>query len=276
MDEPVDSHVHVWIDDGLRYPRLAGSQDYPPGQFPPEVYLSHARLCGATRAVLVQMSFYGFDNSYLLDSMRTHPGIFSGIAVVDSASDRPEEAMRRLAGDGVRGFRIAPGNRPHDWLETPGMRAMWRFGAEHRLAMCPLINPSAIEAIDAMCSRFPDTVVIIDHLARIGADGPIRDNDVRLLCGLARLPNVFVKVSAFYALGDKRAPYDDLVPMIQRVYESYGPRRLMWGSDCPFQIEGGHSYAASIDFVRERLPFLSDEDRAWLLSRTAAAWFFGG
>ena len=85
---------------------------------------------------------------------------------------------------------------------------------------------------------------------------------------------MYVKVSAFYALGRKQSPYADLVPLIHRVFDDYGPRRLMWGSDCPFQVEDGHSYAGSLALVREELPFLSAEDRAWILGRTAESVFF--
>jgi predicted TIM-barrel fold metal-dependent hydrolase len=83
-----------------------------------------------------------------------------------------------------------------------------------------------------------------------------------------------VKVSAFYALGRKTAPYLDLAPMIRRVFEDYGPRRLMWASDCPFQVENGHKYADSVSLIREKLDFLSNEDRDWLLEKTAAGLFF--
>src|SRR6185503_6855427 len=121
---------------------------------------------------------------------------------------------------------------------------------------------------------YPDTPVVIDHLARIGADGQIRDADVRLLCGLSKHKNVKVKVSAFYALGRKQEPYKDLAPLIRRVFEDYGPRRLMWASDCPFQVEKGHRYEPSIALIRDGLPFLSQEDREWMLGRTAASVFF--
>jgi predicted TIM-barrel fold metal-dependent hydrolase len=140
--------------------------------------------------------------------------------------------------------------------------------------MCPLVGPDALPSIDRMCTKHPDTPVVIDHLARIGADGTIRDADVRLLCGLAKHKNVKVKVSAFYALGRKQAPYTDLGPLIRRVFEDYGPRRLMWASDCPFQVEKGHHYEPSIALIRDRLPFLSKEDREWILGRTAESVFF--
>lgn len=274
MQQAIDAHVHVWTDDRKRYPRASGLAEYQPDRFTPEDYFSHARPSGVARTVLIQMSFYSFDNSYMVDSIRAYPGKFSGVGIVDSASPHPEQAMKDLATSGIRGFRITPGNSPATWLDTPGMKAMWQYGAEGNLAMCPLVNPEALVSIDRMCTKHPDTRVVIDHLARIGADGQIRDSDVRLLCGLAKHPNVAVKVSAFYALGRKAAPYTDLTTLIRRVFEDFGPRRLMWASDCPFQVQNGHTFASSIALIRSGLPFLSNEDREWLLAKTAESIFF--
>jgi predicted TIM-barrel fold metal-dependent hydrolase len=271
----IDAHVHVWTDDRARYPRPAGEADYPPPRFTPEDFLAHARPNGVARAVLVQMSFYRADHSYMLEAMRVHPGRFSTIGLVNTGVGDAVAAMTELAGRGVRGFRIAQGTAsPQTWLDGAGMAAIWRFATERRLALCPLVNPDALAAIDRMCGRFPETTVVIDHLARIGVDGTIRDADVQALCALAKHRHVHVKVSAFYALGHKRAPYTDLAPMIRRVFEAYGPKRLMWGSDCPFQVQDGRTYRASVELVREHLDFLTAEDRGWLLSKTAESLFF--
>jgi hypothetical protein len=48
----------------------------------------------------------------------------------------------------------------------------------------------------------------------------------------------------------------------------------MWASDCPFQLQQAHTYDASIALVREKLPFLSPDDREWLLAKTAQSVFF--
>jgi predicted TIM-barrel fold metal-dependent hydrolase len=274
MSPAIDAHVHVWTDDRSRYPRAPDSRDYLPARFTPEDLFAQTRPAGVARIVLIQMSFYRFDNSYMLDSIRSHPGVFSGVGIVDASGPAPDKAMEDLARQGVRGFRIVPGSSPQTWLDTSGMATMWATGAKRHLAICPLIGPDALPSVDRMCAKHPDTPVVIDHLARIGADGAIRDQDVRLLCGLARHKNVKVKVSAFYALGRKQAPYTDLAPLIRRVFEDYGPRRLMWASDSPFQVQDGHRYEPSIALVRDRLPFLSNEDREWILSRTAASVFF--
>ena len=273
----IDAHSHVWTPDTARFPLAAGFRldEMQPPSFTPQELMAHARPLGVGRAVLIQMSFYGFDNSYLLAAIAASPGAYSGVAVIDDAAARPADEMRRLKKLGVRGFRIYPRTNPVDkWLDHDGLTAMWRAGAADRLAMCHLVNPSALPSIDRMCERFPDTPVVVDHLARIGVDGQIRDDDVAALCRLARHKHTCVKVSAFYALGKRQAPYLDLAPLVRRVYDAFGPQRLMWASDCPFQVQGGHTYRDSLALVAERLDFLSNADRQWLLGRTAQAVFF--
>ena len=91
---------------------------------------------------------------------------------------------------------------------------------------------------------------------------------------MAKHKKVMVKVGAFYALGKKQAPYTDLAPVIRKVVAAFGPQRCMWESDSPFQVQEEHTYRASIDLVRNRLNFLSDDDKDWLLRRTAENFFF--
>ena len=140
--------------------------------------------------------------------------------------------------------------------------------------MCLLADPDALPAVATMCAKHPKTTVVIDHFARIGMKGEINEGDVDRLCRLADFPHVHVKTSAFYALGKKAAPYTDMGPLIHRLRDAYGANRLMWASDCPFQVEGGHTYADSIAVIRDRLDFLTAEDKSWMLRKTAEKVFF--
>ena len=272
----IDAHVHVWTPDVTAFPRpprAAGSPSYQPDSFTPEQLLAIARPSGVSRIVLIQMSFYGTDNSYMLDAIKRYPGTFVGVGILDHQAPQVRNQMLRLQPLKVHGYRIVPGPDTAGWLDAPGMQAMWQCGAEKRIAMCPLIGPDAIASVDRMCGKFPDTPVVIDHMARVGADGVVRETDIRALCGLARHKNTHVKVSAFYALGKKQYPYTDLIPLIRALYDAYGPQRLMWASDSPFQVQKPHTYAGSIELVRDRLDFLSKEDHEWLLRKSAEKVF---
>ena len=273
----IDAHVHVWTPDTAKYPLAAGyrREEMLPPSFTPEELFAQMRPCGVGRVVLVQMSFYGFDNSYMLDTIARFPGVFSGIAVIDDSAARPQDEMRRLKPLGVRGFRIYPRNMPVDrWLDGAGLAAMWDCGAQENMAMCCLVNPPELPAIDQMCEKRPDTPVVIDHFGRVGMTGEIREADVAELCRLARHKHTYVKVSAFYALGKKKPPYTDLGPMIRRLRDAFGPERLMWATDCPYQVQDENTYRDSIELVRSRLDFLSADDRQWLLHKTAERVFF--
>lgn len=272
----IDAHVHVWTPDIKKYPLAAGYQkaDMQPSSFTPAQLMAHAKPCGVSRIVLIQMSFYGFDNSYMLHTMRKFKGTYSGVAVINEKDD-PTTEMKRLARHGVRGFRIRPRNQsPEKWLAGDGMQAMWKCGADQGLAMCHLINPEYLPSVDQMCQKYPRTPVVIDHFARIGIDGSIRSEHVDDLCRLARFPHVAVKVSAYYALGKKKAPYHELGPMIRSLRDAFGAERLMWASDCPFQVQGEHTYAASIDLIKSGLDFLTVAEREWILRKTAEQIFF--
>jgi predicted TIM-barrel fold metal-dependent hydrolase len=115
---------------------------------------------------------------------------------------------------------------------------------------------------------------VIDHFARIGMAGGFKEADVRNLLRLARHAKTHVKASAFYALGGKKAPYLDMAPLIRQVRDAFGAQRVMWASDCPFQVDPGHNYRDSIALIRDRLDFLSETDKAWMLRGTAERVFF--
>lgn len=273
----IDAHVHVWTPDTNAFPLAPGYQPsaMQPPSFTPEEILAIARPHGVTRIVLIQMSFYRLDNRYMLDAMRRFPGVFAGVGIVDGSATRPQDAMRELAKQGVRGFRINPGSQTIDaWLGSPGMAEMWKCAGDDGLTLCPLVGPNALPGLAAMCAKHPRTRVVLDHFARIGVSGQFLEADINSLCALAKFPHVHVKASAFYAFGQKRAPYLDFGPMIRRLRDAFGPQRLMWATDCPYQIQRGHTYADAIALIRDRLDFLSARDRDWMLRGTAEKVFF--
>lgn len=270
----VDAHVHVWTHDTKRYPLAHGQtkETMDPQSFTPEHLFVHTAPSGISRIVLIQMSYYRDDNSYMVDMMRRYPGVFGGVGIVNQNAD-PCATMRRLAKEGVRGFRIVGGEAPDAWLEGQGMAAMWKCGGEEGLAMCPLMNPQNLPALDRQCEKFPQTPVVIDHCARIGIGG-IKKSDVDLLCGLAHHKKVLVKLSAFYALSQVPRAYSDLTPLIRPLLDAYGPERLMWASDGPFQMMNGHNCKEAIELIRSGLDFLSESDKEWILKKTAEKAFF--
>lgn len=272
----IDAHVHVWNQDLERYPLAPefAPENMAPPTFTPSELFSHAKASGVDRIVLIQMSFYGFDNSYMLDAIARWPDVFGGVAVIDHAADDAADVMAQLRQKGVRGFRIQPrGASPADWLSDDAYRRMCGVAGELGMAICPLIDPEYLPAVGRAAQAFPQTTFVVDHLGRIGIGGRIEQAQIDDLCALSEHANCLVKVSAFYALGQKRPPHEDLIPMIRQVYQSFGAERLMWATDCPFQV-GNETYEDSISLVRDRLEFLTEADKESILTRTAERVFF--
>jgi predicted TIM-barrel fold metal-dependent hydrolase len=280
----IDAHVHVWTEKTGRYKHresypipggvVIKTESIEPRDFPPETILGHARGSDVDRVVLIQMSFYGTDNSYMTDTIAKRPKTFRGVGYVDPEAPGVGDTMAALLAKGVTGFRIVPvGGTEGRWLQTKGYEAMFRAAADTRQAMSCLLNPDALKEVGRMAAAHPGAPIVIDHMARIGADGQIRRAEVDALCALARHKNINVKLSAFYALSRKKPSYDDLLPMIRRLYDAYGPERLMWASDCPFETLHG-TYEGSISLIRDRLDYLSKDARDHILRGTAERVYF--
>ena len=192
------------------------------------------------------MSYYGFDNSYMLDMIALHKGAFVGTAVIDPAGDAPDKLMGELAKKRVRAFRIYPGlesgTKPNagagkGWLRPDGYDKMFAAGAKNNQAISCLIDPDALPEVDRMCTKYPDTPVIIDHLCRIGVDGTIRDKDVDALCAHGQAQARHGQGRRVLRPGQEVPPYTDLGPMIEKVVKAFGAESLHVGER--LSVSGG-------------------------------------
>jgi len=102
------------------------------------------------------------------------------------------------------------------------------------------------------------------------AAGMAKDNTVAqaisATVGLAKYPNVSVKVSASPGLSHESYPYRDVAVHIQRVFDAYGPQRSYWGTDLTNTYARG-SYRQRITHFTEELGFLSETDKDWVMGR---------
>jgi predicted TIM-barrel fold metal-dependent hydrolase len=77
------------------------------------------------------------------------------------------------------------------------------------------------------------------------------------LLDLARYPNVYVRTSLHNPSKTKQPPFRDVWPFLERIYDRFGPRRLIWANFFELLI------------MRDLIPFFKAEDKEWILRRTA-------
>ena len=281
MNGIIDAHVHVWTPNLKEYPLAPGftPASITPPSFTLDELLEQAEANGVKRVHLIQMSFYGGDHRYLLDALRRYPKKFSGAGLLvppEDGGEPPVEQARRMTDWGLRAMRVVGGSlrgRPGEWMGDRGYDDLFAFCAQSQLVPSFLVSPPDLPEIDRMCRRYPEAMVIVDHMARVGLDQTPVHAAADALCDLARHRRVYVKVGAFYALSLSGPPYHDLLPLIRQVIEAFGAQRCMWESDSPFQTLPPHDYAASISLLRGAT-VLSAQEKDHLLRNTAEAVLF--
>jgi predicted TIM-barrel fold metal-dependent hydrolase len=267
----VDAHAHVWEEDTTSYPWDPSLGIQPNFSAPVESLLGEMEANGVQSTVLVQPSNYGFDNSYLIDSVRRYSQRFAGVALVnpwaEDAGSRLEWLVER---SDIHGARLVAALNPQaPWLDRQLTRAFWAKADDLGIPICVLVRPVQLPQLERVVAEWTSVRVVVDHLGHAMVDPTPANLDDRSLLRLARYPNVYVKISGLPVVSHKPYPHQDVFPLIREVLESFGPHRLMWSSDFPY-VQQQCGYGRALAIVRDEIPFFSDEDRAWILGKTAS------
>lgn len=255
----VDSHAHIF----RRGLPLAGGRRYTPGYDATlQDYLGNLAANGISHGVLVQPSFLGTDNSFLLAALAARPEL-RGIAVVD-----PDVSMESLAAmdrAGIVGLRLnlagapLPDLRGGPWADclAKAARLGWQVEVQRSARDLPAI-------VDALLGAGVD--VVVDHFGLPDPRQGIDDPGFRALLALAS-GRVWLKLSGSYRNGPglTRAA----MPLVR---EAFGLERLVWGSDWPHtQFERDMDFAQARAQLDTWLP--DPRERAVVLVDTPARLF---
>jgi L-fuconolactonase len=240
---------------------------------PIETLLSQMDRNNVKKAVLIQYAA-NYNNQYHFECARNYKGRFGVTVSVDPQQPDALDQLEMLAKQGAIGLRI----RPIEPFPGSDPLALWRKAADLGLAI------SAGDALKVLSSdhfrdivkEFPDLKIVLEHL---GASAPTQHNqtpDLKLfdkVLDLSQYRNVYIKLPGFgqflprpYPM--RNPPFDDYPPVIRRVYDAFGPRRMMWGSDFP-QCGSREGYANALQFPLEKIPFFTQEDKEWIFGKTA-------
>ncbi len=266
----VDSHVHIWSDDPEKYPPLPAYSQGPGRAASAEnLFEVQEPLC-VSRTVAIQPSWYGYDHSYLLDALAAYPDRLVGVALADPRdADMAEKLAKLCEGGLIQGVRLNAMSDPDPaWLDDPSTDAIWGMCEELDVPVTLLMKPSNFERADRMVRRHPKAKTVIDHFGRCSVgEGPPHSSFQQLL-EFSGNENVFLKASAFPVASADDYPYGDISNWVRMALDAFGRERVMWGTDYPFILDQC-GYQRGLTVLIEETPFLTDEDREWLLWRTA-------
>ena len=223
-----DAHCHVF-GPADRFP-YAPERTYTPPDAGFERLSALHRHLGLSRAVLVQASCHGSDNSGMLDAIARSGGAYRGVAMVKPGVT--DEQLRALHAGGVRGIRF---NFVHHLGGAPDMG----FFHEALARIAPLgwhvvlhFDAEDIPEHRALLDALP-VPFIIDHMGRVKAgEGLAQPAFVQLLDLMRRNPKAWVKVSGPERISTAGVPFEDAMPYSRALAEA-APDRVLWGTDFP-------------------------------------------
>lgn len=251
-----DCHFHIFgpLD---RFPYLE-DRSYTPPAAPESAYRHLLHTLGFRRAVYIQPSVYGTDNSrlvQLLDDAKTDRDIaWRGVAVVDASVS--DDELARLHALGVRGVRLNllfRGGVDFDAVARVAERIA-PFGWHVQF----LVDVSEFPRLAQRLSALP-VASVIDHMGHLPVAKGVDDPGFQDLIGLLREDRTWVKLSGPYRMTALRQPpYTDVDPFAAALIAA-NPARLLVGTDWPHP---GISVPMPNDgdVMDEALRWLGDDD----------------
>jgi L-fuconolactonase len=213
----IDSQVHIWAPESPERPWAPGTRAHRAEPLGSEELLGRMDAAGVDGVILVPPSLEGSRNDLALAAAQAHPARFAVMGKIDVTAP---ESRTKLANwrdqRGMLGLRFNFKRSPQTLASGD---ADWLWGVAER-AEVPIyvgVSPAELHAIDAIAGRYPGLRLILDHMALASGvkdEAAFRDFD-RLL-GIAKRPNIAVKVSALPCYTEAAYPYRNLHGNVRR------------------------------------------------------------
>lgn len=233
-----------------------------------EYLLSQMDIFGIDKVVISHVCYYGRNNDYATHCVRTYPDKFAGIGLLvghrlypPHDPENPARLERAITEENLVGMRLSPIYDPEVvWFNDPVSYPLWKKAEELEATFNVFLAPEQVCQVADMAERFPGVNVVVDHLAMIDITAPDADGFGPLL-NLDRFPNVFIRTS-LHNPSKEPIPYRDVWPFLERVYDRFGPQRMIYANFYEFLI------------MKELIPFFTSQDKEWILGKTAEGVYF--
>jgi L-fuconolactonase len=232
----IDSHQHFWRYDAARDTWITDAMAAIKRDFLPEQLVPEMKASGIDASIAVQTVQSEGDTEFLLKLAEKDQRIAGVVGWVDLRSPKLDERLKYFSKfPKLRGFRhVAQAETDNRFLVRPefaaGIARLKEFGFTYDLLIFPRQLPAAIE----LAGMFPEQRFVLDHMAKPDVRTRTSTRWSMMICKLASKPNVYCKLSGLVTEADwYRWTAADFEPFLDTVFGSFGPERLMFGSDWP-------------------------------------------
>lgn len=266
----IDAHQHFWTlargDYGWLTPALGPiHRDFGPDDLSP-LLAQH----GIDRTILVQAAPTATETEFMLGIAARTPFVAGVVGWCDfDAPDAPE----RIAG--LSSDPLLVGLRPmvhdisdEDWLAKPELALAFEALIAHGLAFDALLRPQHIAPFLSMIDRHPELAAVVDHAAKPALVSGDLNGWRTGISAMAERPQVFCKLSGLVTEAGADWTTATLRPVVDHLLASFGPDRLIFGSDWPV-VTLRASYSRWFATVQELIADLPDAGRAAIMGGNA-------
>lgn len=266
-----DAQIHIWEVDrpGRPWPQPPRNPPQLPDGWSAEQMIAAMDATGIDRAVIVPPTWIGENNATAIEAAQAYPGRFGVMGRFDPLRPDAEEALATwLQQPHMLGIRMTFRVPPYDtWLDDDTLEGFWAACQRHAIPVMALV-PNEAKKLHRVAERHPGLTLVIDHMAAdITKKGAAAFEHIDGLLALSRFENVSVKTSSAPSMSAEPYPFADIYPYLIRIYEAFGARRMLWGSDI---TRLSSTYEECLRHFQQGLDFLTEEDKAWVLGKTAA------
>ncbi|MGF6761921.1 L-fuconolactonase [Paraburkholderia sp. GAS33] len=273
----IDAHQHYWDPARGDYGWLTPDLKSLYRTFGPQDLAPLRERADVQRTVVVQAAPTVEETRYLLDLAREEASIAGVVGWVPMLSNDAPALIAELARDAkFKGIRpMLQDIADDDWIANPDLAPAVEALIAHDLAFDALIFTRHVDALAIFVKRFPKLRIVVDH----GAKPPIRDGGhegwqswADGITRLAGLPHVHCKLSGLATEAASGWTEATLQPYVDHLLKSFGPARLMWGSDWPvLDLNGDYLLWHSV--ANTLLSGLSDAEREAVFGANATAFY---
>jgi L-fuconolactonase len=264
----IDAHHHLWDPARRDYPWLAGLDAIRR----PYTVDDLRRVSGADATVLVQTVSAPDETEEFLAIAVGSGGLVAGVVGwVDLTAPDVDDRLAALRERGpLVGIRHQVENEPDaDWLLRADVRRGLTAVAAAGLAYDLLVNPAQYAAAAEVADRLPGARLVLDHAGKPPIAADELDGWATAIAAIARRSNVFCKLSGLVTEADPASwTAADLAPYADHVLATFGPDRVLFGSDWPV-CELAATYDEVVTTARTLTAALSDTEREAVFDGTA-------
>ena len=232
----IDAHQHFWVYDQSEYAWIDDSMASLRRDFLPNDLKIELESKGFQGSVAVQARQTLEETRWLLELVTDASFILGVVGWVDLRSSNVRSQLEAFAGNPkLVGIRHIVQSEPNDrFLLQPEFLRGISLLEEFDLAYDILIYPKHLPVAAEFVRRFPRQRFILNHLAKpLIKSGKLRPWE-RGMRELGTLPNVFCQLSGLVTEDDwQNWKPEHIAPYMDVAFESFGPSRLMIGSDWP-------------------------------------------